>query len=108
METEAWFLYDWGLFQKINGELTAGHIKDVLNIDLVNDDPELKYPRPKKVIDDILKLVNLRYRKHKEEINMITSNIDYENMFSCCSNHCNSKIDSFQRFIRKIDCCGIL
>ena len=103
METEAWFLYDWQLFQRLHGNLSPDYIKGALNIDLINDDPELQYNDPSHIIDKVLRLVELRYRKHESEIDNIVGNIDFNFMFSC-----TNKIDSFLRFVSKLDCCGLL
>ncbi len=102
METEAWFLYDWQLFQRINNILCPNFIQTRLNYDLVNNDPELYYEHPSKSIDNILKLVRLRYRKRIIEIDTIVDNIDFNNLFSC-----TSKIDSFLRFVNLLDLCGL-
>lgn len=102
METEAWFLYDWQLFQRIDTTLSPSCIKGALNIDLINDDPELQYEHPSYIMDKILRLVRLRYRKHESEIDTIVGNIDFNYMFSC-----TNKIDSFLRFVSKLDCCGL-
>lgn len=103
MEIEAWFLYDWGLFQRIDSRLTPQRIKEALGVDVMNDDPELQYEHPSNLIDKIFQLVQLRYRKHDIEIDRIVRNIDYNYMFCC-----NNKISSFVRFIDKLDRCGIL
>ena len=102
METEAWFLYDWQLFQRLHGKLSPDCIKGALNIDLINDDPELQYNDPSHIIDKVLRLVELRYRKHESEIDNIVGNIDFNFMFSC-----TNKIDSFLRFVSKLDYCGL-
>jgi len=100
METEAWFLCDCHLFEKIHARLTCSYIQSKLKLDLVNDDPELKYEKPSKIMDDILRLVALRYRKRSGEVDIVVRNIDFEYLFSC-----DSKIDSFFRFITKLDTC---
>lgn len=102
METEAWFLYDWQLFQRIDCRLSPSYIQSNLNIDLVNDDPELKYEHPSKTMDEIFRLVGLRYRKREGEIDTVVKSIDFNHMFSF-----SDKIDSFRRFISKLDYCGL-
>lgn len=101
METEAWFLYDWQLFQRIDNRLSTNHIKNSLGIDLVIDDPE-EYEKPVKILDKILRLADLRYRKHENEVDTIVSNINFNHLFSC-----DEKIDSFIRFRSKLDYCGL-
>ncbi len=102
METEAWFLYDHLVFERIDTRLSPEKIKEALGIDLEKDDPETEYSNPKKIIDSIMRLAELRYRKHEDEINRIVGNIDFNNMCSC-----TGKIDSFLRLINKIDTCVI-
>lgn len=103
METEAWFLYNWQMFQRIDTKLCPSLINQELHVDLVNDDPETRYDRPAKVINDILHLAGLRYRKHEGEIDTIVHNIDFNHMFSC-----SDRVDSFRRFVGILDrCCSL-
>jgi len=98
METEAWFLCDWHMFQRIDTRLTTALIQSNLGLDLVNDDPELAYAHPSKTLDDILKLAQRRYRKHISEIHTVIGNLDVSYLSSC-----TGKIDSFFRFISELD-----
>lgn len=100
METEAWFLCDWRMFERMDTRLTADYIKSHLAIDIANNDPEEAYGHPSKTVDNILKLVHLRYRKHSAEIDRIVGNIDIQYLCSC-----TSKIDSFFKFVTKLDSC---
>jgi len=100
METEAWFLCDWRMFERIDARLTADYIRSHLAIDIANNDPEEAYGHPSKTVDDILKLVQLRYRKRSSEIDRIVGNIDIEYLCSC-----TSKINSFFKFVTKLDSC---
>jgi len=98
METEAWFLCDWHMFERIDIRLTSDKIQRCLGLDIVKDDPELAYGHPSQTLDDILKLAELRYRKHSSEIDSIVGNIEMSYLLSC-----NGKIDSFFRFVRELD-----
>jgi len=98
METEAWFLCDWHMFQRIDTRLTTALIQSNLGLDLVNDDPELAYDHPSRILDDILRLAQRRYRKHFSEIRTVIGNLDVSYLSSC-----TSKIDSFFRFISELD-----
>jgi len=100
METEAWFLCDWHMFQRIDTRLTTALIQSCLDLDLVNDDPELAYDHPSKTLDNILKLAQRRYRKHSREIDLVIRNLDVGHLRSN-----TSKIDSFFRFITQLDSC---
>jgi hypothetical protein len=103
MQTEAWFLCDHTLFQRINSTLTPDYIGSALNLDLINNDPELTYNAPATVLKKILELVGLTYRKHKSEVNTVVNNIDFDYLFSC-----NGKISSFFKFVGAVDHCGLL
>lgn len=98
METEAWFLCDCHMFQRIDTRLTTALIQSNLGLDLVNDDPELAYDHPSKTLDDILRLAQQRYRKHFSEIHTVIGNLDVSYLSSC-----TGKIDSFFRFISELD-----
>lgn len=101
METEAWFLCDWHMFQKIDTRLTTAFIQGHLGLDLVNDDPEVAYDHPARILDDIVRLVKRRYRKHRLEIDTVVRNLDVG--YLCSS---TSKIASFFRFITELDSCA--
>jgi len=102
METEAWFLCDWHMLERIDARLMADCIKSHLALDIVNDDSEEAYDHPSKTLDDILKLVQLRYRKKSSEIDTLVRNIDIQYLYSC-----TSKIDSFFNFVTKLDSCVV-
>jgi hypothetical protein len=100
METEAWFLCDWRMFEKIDASLTSDYIDHHLGLHIVNDDPELTYNHPSRTLDEILRLAHHRYRKHSSEIDVVVGNIDVKYLSSC-----TSKIDSFFNFIKQLDIC---
>jgi len=102
METEAWFLCDAHVFERIHSSLTPGYIQTKLNFDLVNDDPEIAYDAPSETLDSILRLVNLRYRKHEAEVDGVVNNIDYRYLCSCFT-----RIDSFFKFLDALDRSGL-
>lgn len=100
METEAWFLCDHSVFERIEHKLTSDKIKSELKIDLVNDDPELTLEKPAETINRILQLSGsgMGYKKKQEEVDNVVNNIDFNYLFSC-----TGKIDSFFRFLRELD-----
>jgi len=102
METEAWFLCDAHVFDRIHSSLTPGYIQAKLNLDLVNDDPEIAYDAPSETLDSILRLVNLRYRKHEAEVDSVVNNIDYSYLCSCFT-----RVDSFFKFLDALDRSGL-
>jgi hypothetical protein len=103
METEAWFLCDWRMFEKMDTSLTREYIKRERGVDVAEGDPELIYDKPSKTMDDILSLVGMRYRKREEEVDQVVNNLDMQYLFSCIG-----KIDSFFRFVGEFDGCGLL
>ncbi|MBI2980339.1 MAG: hypothetical protein HYY41_05910, partial [Chloroflexi bacterium] len=100
METEAWFLCDWRMFERIDAKLTNAYIHSRLGLDIANNDPELVYNHPSKTLDEILKLADRRYRKHSSEIDLVVGSVDVTYLSSC-----TDKIDSFFSFIRQLDSC---
>lgn len=101
METEAWFLCDFGLFERIDSRLCVDYILKHVGVDLVNDDPELTIDRPAKTIDTMLRLVGKRYRKHIGEVEQIVRAIDYSYLCSC-----THKINSFFKLLRELNARG--
>jgi hypothetical protein len=102
MEIEAWFLVDYNLFEKIHPFATLKNIKDRLNIDLAEDDPE-SYNHPSEVIKDIFGLFAEKYKKREKQAHKIAANIDYH--FLICSDEVLNKISSFHYFIKCLDQC---
>jgi hypothetical protein len=100
MEVEAWFLADPGLFERVDGQLTAEHIKAELGVDL-EEDPEVAYAHPARVIKDIYGLVDLLYRKKAADTYKIADSIDYDTL--CLDAQEKGKIDSFFRFVRELE-----
>ncbi len=100
MEIEAWFLADYNIFSKINKKLTPDYIKEKIGIDLINDDPEVKYNHPSVVINNILKLADQKYTKNKGQIHKIVNSIDYD--FLCLDVKQTSKIKAFFLFLKKL------
>lgn len=102
METEAWFLCDAHLFERIDYNLTPSYIQSQLNLDLINNDPEITYDAPSQTLDSILRLISRRYRKHGTEVDTVVNNIDYNYLCSY-----SNKIDSFFQFLNALDHCGL-
>ena len=98
METEAWFLCDHSVFERIEPKLTSDKIKSELKIDLVNDDPELTLEKPAETLNRILQLSGMGYKKKQEEVDTVVNNIDFNYLFSC-----TGKIDSFFKFLGEMD-----
>lgn len=101
MEVEAWFLAEPGLFERVDAQLTADHIKAELGVDLEEDDPEVAYNHPAKVIKDIYGLVGQLYRKKAADTYKIVDSIDYDTLYLDAQE--KGKIDSFFRFVRELE-----
>ena len=99
METEAWFICDPALFQRMDNRLTTDFIRRNLKYDLINTDPE-SYDNPHEVIDKILRLIGARYRKHLDEVERIVQNLDCTKLMTT-----QDKIESFRIFLSELDCC---
>lgn len=100
MELEAWLLGMYNLFERINKRLTIDYIKKKLQYDLKTIDPQKEFFKPSDIVDDILRLVNKRYRKTEHDIESICSRIengnDFLNIFA------NGRCASFKKFFDEI------
>ena len=96
METEAWFLADPNLFQKINHKLTKEYILSELEYDLENIDPQIYFNHPAKIINDIYQLADLKYQKRKGDCYKIAKNLDYNYLYLDARE--TNKISSFFQF----------
>ena len=76
MEIEAWFLGMYNLFQKIDSLLTVEYIKQNLGIDLKSVDPQKEFYKPSDQVGSIFHLCGREYKKKRDEIEGICSNID--------------------------------
>lgn len=101
METEAWFLGDPHLFQRIDSTLSPEFIQKKLEYNLIEDDPETVYNHPAKIIQEIYKLVGRDYGKHEDEVKEITAALDYD--YLCVKVKDQGKILSFFRFLDEIE-----
>ena len=92
MEIEAWFLVDHGLFERIHSTASAKTIKECLNIDLINDDPET-YDHPAERVKDIFGLFGEKYKKKEKQSHKIAANLDYN--YLICFDEVRDKVSSF-------------
>jgi len=91
METETWFLGLYEIFERIDSKLTPQFILENLKINLEEIDPETTVFHPYPLVRKIFQLANKDYRKKKEDIEKITSQLskqDYETLLA--RNKCNS------------------
>ncbi len=100
MEVDAWFLAMYEVFEKLDSRLTVEYIKEQIDIDLKNIDPETEFFHPADQMEDICQLAGMRYDKHKREIEAIARHLgkdDYQNLFE--SDKCNA----FNRFYNSLE-----
>lgn len=101
MTTEAWFLADWTFLQRLDSRLNVQEIKSSLNLDLAAIDPQEPLTSPSKTLEDILRLVNMRYCKHEEDIKQIVRHLDWH--FLLFEIREQGKISCFFEFIDGLD-----
>ena len=98
MEVEAWFLAEWNHFLKVDARLTTDFIRDSLGFDPAIDDMELR-SHPAEDLYQIYQLIGRAYRKQKNQVDTVVTNLDYEFLYLKLVNH----VPSLGEFIRYID-----
>ena len=78
METEAWFLGLYHIFEKMDARLTPNFIQDHLNINIKNIDPETTIFHPARTIEQIYNLIGKTYSKKKGHIEAIANLVTKE------------------------------
>lgn len=89
MEVEAWFLAETKHFQKLHNRLTVAYIRNNLGIDLSNIDFE-KRQHPAKDLNDIYHLVNMAYKKRKNNTIRTVEALDYADIYCILPNSLHS------------------
>ena len=100
MEIEAWFLADYHVFSRINPTITPEFVKEQLNIDLIQTNPQ-SYERPSNIINKIFNLFGEIYRKREKQSYQIVYRLDYD--FLVCSEEVLNKVSSWKYFLDCID-----
>ena len=83
METEAWFLGFYKLFERMDSKLTKNYIKQKTKIAIDVIDSEREFFKPSNKVRKILHLVNKEYDKSYDIVNKVVGNIkpsDYEDV----------------------------
>ena len=80
MEFEAWFLGMWKIFERIDPALSVAYIEENLGFNLSLIDPQTEFFKPADIIDNIMRLVNQRYGKSRDEVESICSNIEQKDL----------------------------
>lgn len=98
MEVEAWFI-GFNKFEHINATLSNDFIKSKLKYDLENDDPEITYYHPAKVMGDIYGLIGSKYDKHESDVSSLVNCLekeDYKNLIN------SFKCSTFTSFVQEL------
>lgn len=98
MEVEAWFI-GFNIFERIDATLSNDLIKSKLNYDLENDDPEITYYHPAKIMGDIYGLIGSKYDKHESDVSSLVAFLekeDYNNLIE------SFKCSTFTSFVQEL------
>lgn len=98
MEVEAWFI-GFNVFARIDATLSNDFIKSKLKYDLENDDPEITYYHPAKIMGDIYGLIGSKYDKHESDVSSLVSCLekeDYSNLIE------SFKCSTFTSFVQEL------
>lgn len=98
MEIESWFMAEWNHFIKVDASLTPEKIQAALGFNPKTDDMEQRH-HPAEDIHQIYKLVGRAYKKHRNQVNTIVLNLDYEFLYITLVNN----VLSLGEFVRYID-----
>ena len=97
METEAWFLADPGVFERINSTLTLEAIEHKIGLNLQEVDPQDEIHNPATVVRRIHRLAGLGYRKQEKEVRRLVSHLDWEEL--CITAKEKARISFFFDFL---------
>ncbi|XOU95077.1 MAG: DUF4276 family protein [Candidatus Kerfeldbacteria bacterium] len=98
MEVEAWFLGEVSHYRKIHPSLTESLVSTGVDFDPFRDNPESR-SHPSIDLDDIYKIVGLRYTKTENSIKRTIKALDYSELYLSVK----SKINSLNEFITEVD-----
>lgn len=99
METETWFLGHYELFERMDKRLTPTFIHQKLKVDLTAIDPETAIFHPYKMVSKIFDLVELPYKKKRDQVNRIVGNFNQDDYLMLLE---SDKCQSFNRFHESI------
>lgn len=95
MELEAWFLGMYNLFERLNPALNINYIEEKLGFNLNIIDPQTEFFKPADIVDNILQLVRLPYKKSEHDVESICSKIDINDFPTAFA---NGRCISFKNF----------
>lgn len=99
MEFEAWLLGMYHLFAKMNLILTWEYIENQLNFDLKHIDPQKKFYRPGKPLQQIFNLIQSEYDKSTETLEKICSFIELNDLNDMVE---NDRCAEFKEFFEEL------
>ncbi|EGQ9938816.1 DUF4276 family protein [Vibrio vulnificus] len=97
-EIESWFLAEHNHFEKIDPKLTHEHIKEKLGIDVITTQAE-QYDNPADTLHVIYKLVDLAYKKRKNQAVRTVESLCYETIYL----ELKDSIDSLRSLVSDVD-----
>ncbi len=101
METEAWFLAEPSVFERLDRRLTLDRIEQEIGTNLEEVDPQEEISNPAQIVRRIHVLAGLRYRKRKSELHRLVSRLDWEEL--CISAKEKARISFFFDFLDDLE-----
>ncbi|MCZ6653655.1 MAG: DUF4276 family protein [Planctomycetota bacterium] len=101
METEAWFLAEPRVFERINSTLTLEAIEHEIEMNLEEVDPQEEIANPATIVRRIHRLAGLHYRKRESEVRRLVSRLDWEEL--CISAREKARISLFFDFLDDLE-----
>lgn len=98
MEVEAWFI-GFNIFERIDAKLSNDFIKSKLNYDLEENDPEITYYHPAKIMGDIYGLIGSKYDKHQSDVSALVSCLEKADFMNLIK---SIKCSTFTSFVREL------
>lgn len=80
MEIESWFISECSHFERIHPNLSSGYILSNTGMNPCDDNIELIY-NPALALDQIYKLVGLRYNKKEKNASRTINNLNYHSLY---------------------------
>ena len=103
MELESWLLGLYRNLERMHNSLTPENIRINLGFDLQVIDPETEFFQPAVQLKLVLGLANIRYDKHKSEMENILSRITLEDIEQLiATNRCKSFASFFTEIQREL------
>ncbi len=103
MELESWLLSMYRLLERFNPTLNCEHIERELGFDLSKINPETKFFHPTSTFKNILSLAGKTYKKSKDQMESILSNMIREDIDDALEEgRCSQSFDLFLSKVRSV------